>query len=275
MAKTIITIDDGLLDYIKSDAAKERRSMAGQICKLIELSREHGGYEGLVKRLDVQDAKESAKDAPATRGRKRTKPQKITWDNCRGGSDCAAILYNADDDKALIVKTNKPERDIVIIEQMLKSGKFPIADVQEDYSGKCCKFEVLSGFGDTVEEVRSNCDAAEFYGEVYDCMGDADNPVIEQPDNSTQSADQDAVVDSPGAVNPPTTQEILRINWDSLETEDALKQYLSACDNADLREVAEKYIQQVYAPSDGVTYNTIFDDDVLPIMDRFRRKYRK
>lgn len=274
MAKTIITIDDELLDYIKADAAKERRSMAGQICKLIELSRECGGYESLVKRLAVQDAKGSVKEGSETRSRRRTKPQEITWGNYFVDGDCAAILYNKDDDKALIIKSNNPKGDANRAIGLLKSGKFPIQDVQEDYSSKCCKFEVLSGFGNTINEVRNNCDAAEFYGDVYDCMGDVDGTRIEQPGNNIRPDDNVAANPS-SPVNPPTTQEILAIDWDALEPEDALKQYLGACDNPELREVAEKYIRQAYAPSDGITYNSILDDDVIPIIERFHKKCSK
>lgn len=267
MAKIPVKIDEDIMDFIKSDAAKDYRSVAGQVNALLDLCRQAGGYRELLKAINAVDLqKEQLSSRTETRGRKRTRPQEIKW-HTNGGCDCAVILHNVDDDKALVVKTNDFTNDVKSVISQLKSGKFPVAEVQADYSDKCCKFEVLSGFGDTIEEVRSNCDVSEFYEDMYDCGGGD----IPEEFGRTEAVPQAANSTS----NVPALADVLAIPWDTMSHQQTLRQYMTICKNPEVREIAEAYIDEQFAPEDEVVPETIFAEDAAIIMDRFRRKYRK
>lgn len=62
MKKTLISVDDELIEFIKKDAEKERRSMSGQICMLIELCKQNGGYSTIVEKLNTYDLLVSARE---------------------------------------------------------------------------------------------------------------------------------------------------------------------------------------------------------------------
>jgi len=267
MAKIPVKIDEDIMDFIKTDAAKNYRSVAGQVNAVLDLCRQAGGYMELLRLIQrAETVTEQTATKVGSRGRKRTRPQKIDWSGLRGGCECAVILHNIDDDKALIVRTDDFFNDISWVVEQLRSGRFSRSDVQADYSDKCCKFAVLSGFGETIEEVKNNCEASEFYDGIYDCTGSAKVSKDSQP-QATDLPETDQSI--------PTVTDVLSIDWDTMHHQQTLRKYLTICKNPEVREIAEAYIDEQFSPEDEIEPETIFAEDAAIIMDRFCRKYRK
>lgn len=267
MAKIPVKIDEDIMEFIKTDAKQNYRSVAGQVNAVLDLCRQAGGYMELLRLMQrAEIVTEQTATRTETRGRKRTRPQKIDWSGLRGGCECAVILYNIDDDKALIVKTDDFFNDTNWIVEQLRLGRFSRSDIQADYSEKCCKFAVLSGHGETIEEVRRNCVASEFYDGIYDCTTSAKVSKDSQP-QATELPETDHSI--------PTVTDVLSIDWDTMHHQQTLRKYLTICKNPEVREIAEAYIDEQFAPEDEIEPETVFAEDAAVIMDRFCRKYRK
>lgn len=153
MGKHLFTVDDDLLEFLKNDAKRCRRSMSAQVCTLLELCRKYNGYDGLVEKLIVNSIKNTQKEISAAPIRKR-KPGSIAVEP-HEIPGCALILYNKTKKIGLAVKISDYKTASEYIKEALENGSFIDAETQDSYfSGD--SFRVYDAIGENMEEVINN-----------------------------------------------------------------------------------------------------------------------
>ena len=304
MKKTLLTIDDDLLDFLRSDAAKERRSMSAQICVLLELCKKCGGYSGLIEKVTINNLQpEASGKGPAKPIGRPRKPGIIT-EEFSGLSLCALKLYNKRKKKGLIIKYgNNYRKAAKYIRESLETGTFPREDVQRDFTEDCDSFVIRDAVGDTMDDVFKNCenqgcvlydgwldlgdelDGSETVNSSGNKSGQRDQRkagVSEshtaKPQNTNKSApnnqsEQDASPDRNSSKRQKTLDEIMSVEWDDVSVDDAKAEFKKVCSNVEVKDAARRYISECYPDNPKMRLSSLKASDILNIMQDLQQEY--
>ena len=283
MKKTLVVIDEGLLEFLKQDAKKEHRTMSGQLCALLELCRSHGGYSEMAHKININDMEDTqpkadtATPAPAptpTTSRRVGRPRKPGTVKIATKTIPGSYLFavNKRTGKHLVVYAPDYSASAVYIKSSLETGTFERQDVQDDFTENHDSFTIQAAEGDDLQSLYGIYEDQEFYEGWLD-LSHIGSPEAEDGQDEEE----------PGPVEEPKKQNLtinafMDIKWDEVQPNMVRKLYDNFADTPEVKRAVRAYLKSLGDEEPGFLHGTadnITNEELLDVMQTLQQKLRK
>lgn len=279
MKKTLLTIEPEILDFLKADAEKERRTMSAQVCALLELCQKYGGYSALVEKLTVnrlvQESRTAEQD-PTTQknqsasGRKPGRPKKPGTITIAAPmiSSLYLVVINKRTKKRLIVYAPDYAAVSEYIKDALDAGNFEHEDIQREYTDNRDSFIIQPAGGDSPDHVREIYADVEFYDGWMDLSG-----IGEPAEDGGQSA-QNPPEESPRKqrTRRATLKQFMAVEWDDVQPDQVKQLYKKVASNKEVEAAVQKYIKDSLPSFYNPDPKQLEDGELLNILQELQQE---
>ena len=272
MKKTLLTIEPEILDFLKADAERERRTMSAQVCVLLELCQKYGGYSALVEKLTLngqaQEAQTVQPKPAATRKTGRPKKPGTITIAAPIVSSLYLVVINKRTKKRLIVYAPDYAAVSEYIKDALNAGDFEYEDIQREYTDNRDSFIIQPAGGDSPDHVREIYADVDFYDGWLDLSGIGEDI----PDDGQSAQNPPEEPPKKQRTRRATLKQFMAVEWDDVQPGQVKQLYKKVASNKEVQEAVQKYIKDSLPSFYNPDPEQLEDGELLNVLQELQQE---